>query len=169
MPRETTVLYSLWGRGTSPAHERFGRELGAALERAGFAPAADPTEADLVINLIDPRDPKPFRRKARGTFVADFVTPLIAAVGGKPDFADLTFTINDSVFRYGHFFNAILAFLIIAAVIFFFVVRPLNALMARMKPEPAVDRVTRECPECLSDIPEEAHRCAFCTAEVRAA
>src|SRR5690606_31599250 len=66
----TTVLYSLWGRGTSPAHERFGRELGAALERAGFAPAADPTEADLVINLIDPRDPKPFRRKARGTFVA---------------------------------------------------------------------------------------------------
>ena len=64
------MLYSLWGRGTSPAHERFGRELGAALERAGFAPAADPTEADLVINLIDPRDPKPFRRKARGTFVA---------------------------------------------------------------------------------------------------
>ena len=67
------------------------------------------------------------------------------------------------------FFNALLSFLIIAAVIFFFVVRPLNALMARMKPETAVDRVVRPCPECLSDIPEEAHRCAFCTAEVQPA
>ncbi len=62
--------YSLWGTGTSPEHESFGRELGAALERAGFVEARDATEADLVINLIDPRDPKPFRRKARGTFVA---------------------------------------------------------------------------------------------------
>ena len=102
-------------------------------------------------------------------FVASFVTPLIAAIGGKPDFSALAFTINGSKFTYGAFFNALLSFLIIAAVIFFFVVRPLNALMARMKPETAVDRVVRPCPECLSDIPEEAHRCAFCTAEVRAA
>jgi ribulose-5-phosphate 4-epimerase/fuculose-1-phosphate aldolase len=64
------VNYTMWGQGTSPAHERFGRELGAALERAGFEPANDPIEADLVINLIDPSDPKPFRRRARGTFVA---------------------------------------------------------------------------------------------------
>ena len=102
-------------------------------------------------------------------FVASFITPLIAAIGGKPDFSTLAFTINGSRFTYGAFFNALLSFLIIAAVIFFFVVRPLNKLMARMKPEPAVNRVVRPCPECLSDIPEEAHRCAFCTAEVRAA
>jgi large conductance mechanosensitive channel len=65
--------------------------------------------------------------------VADFVTPLIAAIGGKPDFSGLTFTINGSVFRYGHFLNAVISFLIIAAVIFFFVVKPLNALLARRK------------------------------------
>jgi large conductance mechanosensitive channel len=99
-------------------------------------------------------------------FVASFITPLIAAIGGKPDFSSLAFTINGSRFTYGSFFNALLSFLIIAAVIFFFVVRPLNALMTRMKPEPAVDHVVRPCPECLSDIPEEARRCAFCTAEV---
>src|SRR5580765_2786050 len=102
------------------------------------------------------------------SFVASFITPLIAAIGGKPDFSSLAFTINGSRFTYGSFFNALLSFLIIAAVIFFFVVRPLNTLMARLKPEPAVDRVVRPCPECLSDIPEEARRCAFCTAEVRA-
>ena len=102
-------------------------------------------------------------------FVASFVTPLIAAIGGKPDFSTLAFTINGSRFTYGAFFNALLSFLIIAAVVYFFVVRPLNTLMARMKPEPAVDRVVRPCPECLSDIPEEARRCAFCTAEVGAA
>jgi large conductance mechanosensitive channel len=102
-------------------------------------------------------------------FVASFITPLIAAIGGKPDFANLAFTINGSRFTYGAFFNALLSFLIIAAVVFFFVVKPLNALMARYKPEPPLDRVTRECPECLSDIPEAARRCAFCTAELRAA
>ena len=99
-------------------------------------------------------------------FTASFITPLIAAIGGEPDFSALAFTINGSKFTYGAFFNALLSFLIIAAVVFFFVVRPLNALMSRMKPEPAVDRIVRPCPECLSDIPEEARRCAFCTAEV---
>jgi large conductance mechanosensitive channel len=99
-------------------------------------------------------------------FVASFVTPLIAAIGGKRDFSALAFTINGSRFTYGAFFNALLAFLLIAAVVFFFVVRPLNALMTRMRPEPAVDKVVRPCPECLSDIPEAARRCAFCTAEV---
>jgi large conductance mechanosensitive channel len=73
-------------------------------------------------------------------FVADFVTPLIAAIGGKPDFSALTFTINGSRFTYGHFINAVISFLIIAAVIFFVVVRPLNALASRRKrgeePEP---------------------------------
>ena len=99
-------------------------------------------------------------------FVADFVTPLIAAIGGQPDFSGLTFTINGSMFRYGHFLNAVISFLIIAAVVFFFVVRPLNTLMSRLKPEPSLEHTTRACPECLSDIPEPARRCAFCTAEV---
>ena len=102
-------------------------------------------------------------------FVASFITPLIAAIGGKPDFSTLAFTINGSRFTYGAFFNALLSFLIIASVIFFFVVKPLNHVMARMKPETPVDRVVRPCPECLSDIPREARRCAFCTAEVGAA
>ena len=99
-------------------------------------------------------------------FVADFITPLIAAIGGQPDFSGLSFTINESVFRYGHFLNALISFLIIAAVVFFFVVRPLNSLMSRLKPEPSLEHPTRACPECLSDIPEPARRCAFCTAEV---
>ena len=96
--------------------------------------------------------------------VADLVTPLIAAVGGKPDFADLSFTINDSVFRYGHFLNALFTFLIIAAVVFFFVIKPVNAVLARRRADP--DEPTRDCPECLSEIPTAARRCAFCTAAV---
>jgi large conductance mechanosensitive channel len=98
--------------------------------------------------------------------VADFITPLIAALGGQPDFSGLTFTINDSVFRYGHFINALIAFLIIAAVVFFFVIKPVNALLAKMKSETPVDEQTRDCPECLSEIPVRAGRCAFCTAQV---
>ena len=99
-------------------------------------------------------------------FVRDLVTPLIAAIGGKPDFSQLTVTLNDSRFLYGDFINALLAFLIVAAVVFFFVIRPVNLLMTRRKVEPATDVPTRGCPECLSEIPVPARRCAFCTAEV---
>ena len=98
--------------------------------------------------------------------VADLVTPLIAAVGGNPDFSDLSFTINGSVFRYGHFLNALLTFLIVAAVMFFLVIKPVNALLARRRTEPPTDEPTRDCPECLSEIPTGARRCAFCTAAV---
>jgi large conductance mechanosensitive channel len=98
--------------------------------------------------------------------VADFVTPLIAAIGGQPDFAKLTFTINGSVFKYGDFLNKVVSFLAIATVIFFLVVKPLNTLMKRLKPDTPVDQPTRACPECLSDIPKPASRCAFCTAQV---
>ncbi|MEA2469794.1 MAG: large conductance mechanosensitive channel [Thermoleophilaceae bacterium] len=99
--------------------------------------------------------------------VADLITPLIAAIGGKPDFAGLAFTIHGSTFRYGHFLNALLSFLIIAAVVFFLVIKPVNALLARARTEPPVDPPsTRKCPECISEIPTEARRCAFCTAEV---
>jgi large conductance mechanosensitive channel len=100
------------------------------------------------------------------SLVENLITPLIAALGGQPDFGELSFTINESQFRYGAFINAVLSFLIIAAVVFFFVVRPLNALLARMKPGPTVEKETRACPECESDIPATARRCAFCTAEV---
>jgi large conductance mechanosensitive channel len=99
-------------------------------------------------------------------FVRDIVTPLIAAIGGEPDFGDLAFTINGSRFAYGDFINALLTFLIVAAVVFFLVVRPVNALMARLRTEPELESETRACPECLSQIPREARRCAFCTADV---
>ena len=102
-------------------------------------------------------------------FVADFVTPLIAAIGGQPDFGALNFTINGSTFRYGDFLNQVISFVIIAAVIFFFVVVPINKLMERRKTETANAPLVRECPFCLSSIPKAAHRCAFCTQEVATA
>ena len=98
--------------------------------------------------------------------VSDLITPLLAAIGGKPDFSALSFTINKSHFLYGAFINALIAFVVIAAAVFFLVVKPLNTLMARLKPAPAIDKPTRTCPECLSDIPGPAQRCAFCTAEI---
>jgi large conductance mechanosensitive channel len=101
--------------------------------------------------------------------VADLITPLIAAIGGNQDFSSLAFTINGSRFAYGAFINALLSFLIVAAVLFFFVIKPVSALMNRRRTEPDVEATTRECPECLSQIPVAARRCAFCTAEVGAA
>ena len=92
------------------------------------------------------------------------ITPLIAAIGGEPDFSELTFTLNNSTFTYGLFLNALISFLIVAAVVFFFVVKPTNHLLARFK-APA-DPDSRECPECLSSIPKAARRCAHCTALV---
>src|SRR5215467_13123751 len=97
------------------------------------------------------------------SFVKDLVTPLIAAIGGKPDFSGLYFTVNNSKFLYGEFINAIVAFLIIAAVIYFFVVVPYGGLVARARKEPPADPTTKKCTECLSDIPLAATRCAFCT------
>ncbi len=98
--------------------------------------------------------------------VEDFITPLIAAIGGQPDFSALDFTINESTFRYGHFINQLLSFVIIAAVVFFFVVKPMNALMTRMRAEPTPDPTTRKCPECLSEVQIGARRCPFCTSEI---
>ena len=96
-------------------------------------------------------------------FVKDLVTPLIAALGGKPDFASLYFTINNAKFLYGDFIDAILAFLIIAAVIYFLVVIPYQAMLARSRKEAPADPTTKKCTECLSEIPKDARRCAFCT------
>jgi large conductance mechanosensitive channel len=98
--------------------------------------------------------------------VADLITPLIAAVGGQADFSQLTFELNGSTFRYGHFLNALIAFVTVAAVVFFFVLKPVNALMARRKVDTPTDKTTRPCPECISDIPIKATRCAFCSAQI---
>jgi large conductance mechanosensitive channel len=100
--------------------------------------------------------------------VKDLITPLIS-IPGKANFQNLKFTIRSSVFAYGDFLNALIAFLSIAAAVFFFVIRPLNTLMARRKTEPDVESETRDCPECLSSIPAQAKRCAFCTSKVSAA
>jgi large conductance mechanosensitive channel len=101
------------------------------------------------------------------SLVADLITPIIAAIFGKPDFSNLTFTINGSVFRYGSFLNAVIAFVTVATAIFWLVVLPMNRLMARMRTEPPVEKTTRECPECLSEVPIAAHRCAFCTSPLQ--
>jgi large conductance mechanosensitive channel len=102
-------------------------------------------------------------------FVKDLITPLIAALGGKPDFGALSFTVNNSKFLYGEFINALIAFLIIAAVIYFLVVIPYNAMMERARKEPPADPTTKKCTECLSEIPKDARRCAFCTSPQGAA
>lgn len=97
--------------------------------------------------------------------VNNMLTPLIAAVVGKPDFSNLLFTVNNSQFKYGIFLNALIAFVSVAVVVFFFVVQPLNKLQAfANRNEPSDDPTTKKCPECLSEIPKDALRCAFCTA-----
>jgi large conductance mechanosensitive channel len=95
--------------------------------------------------------------------VKDLITPLIAAIGGKPDFSSLYFTINNSKFLIGDFINALVAFAIIAAVIYFLVVLPYQRFTERSRSEPPADPTTKKCPECLSEIPKDARRCAFCT------
>jgi len=99
--------------------------------------------------------------------VKDFLTPLIAAIAGKPDFSALGFDINGTKFPIGDFINALISFLLIAAAVYFFVVLPINALMARIKRgEAPADPTSKKCPECLSDIPIAARKCAFCTSAV---
>jgi large conductance mechanosensitive channel len=102
------------------------------------------------------------------SLVKDIITPLIAAIGGTPDFSNLYVTINGSKLMYGNFLNAAIAFLILAAVIFFLIVQPINKLTEhanRLKtPE---DPSEKKCPHCLSDIPKAAKRCAFCTQTVK--
>ena len=95
--------------------------------------------------------------------VADIVTPLIAAIFGKPDFSSLTFTINKSRFLYGAFINAIVSFVLIATAVYFVIVVPMNKLgELRARGQ---DPKTKECPECLSEIPHGARKCAFCGSE----
>ena len=100
--------------------------------------------------------------------VKDLITPLVS-IPGTVNFGDLHVTIRHSRFAYGDFLNVLFSFVLLAAAVFFFVVRPVNALMARRKTEPDVASTTRECPHCLSSIPMGAAVCAFCTREVAAA
>ena len=98
--------------------------------------------------------------------VKDLITPLIAAIFGKPDFSALSFAINNSNFTYGDFINALLNFVFVAAAIYFFVVTPMNAMTARFSPKADEPVLLKECPECLSEIPAPAKRCKFCTAQL---
>jgi len=96
--------------------------------------------------------------------VKDLITPLIAAIAGKPDFSKIGFTVHNSRFPVGDFINALVAFLMVGSAVYFLVVLPINALTARMRRgEAAPDPTTKKCPECLSDVPIAARRCAFCT------
>ena len=100
--------------------------------------------------------------------VKDLITPILGVFGGLPDFSAWVFTINGSKFLIGDFINNLIAFLVIAAIVYFFVVLPVQRLMDRFKPETvAAPETTRDCPFCLSKIPKAAKRCAFCTADVK--
>lgn len=99
--------------------------------------------------------------------VKDLLTPLIGAIVGQPDFSALVLTINGAQFLVGDFLNAVIAFLLIAAAVYFFVVAPVNALTARRRRgEAPADPTTKKCPECLSEVPIAARRCAFCTSPI---
>ena len=99
-------------------------------------------------------------------FTKDLLTPMIAAVAAKPDFSAIQFTVNGSKFPIGDFVNTIVSFLIIATAVYYMVVLPVNALVSRARKEPPADPTTKKCPECLSEIPIGAKRCAFCTSQL---
>ena len=99
-------------------------------------------------------------------FTTGVITPLLAIPGDSASFSDLKFTVSGSDFLYGAVIDAIIRFLITAAVLFFVVVVPVNKLMERRKTEPEVESTTKDCPRCLSSIPVAASRCAFCTSDV---
>ena len=100
-------------------------------------------------------------------FTKDLLTPLIAAVVGKPDFSAIQFEVNGSKFLVGNFVNAAVSFLLIATAVYYLVVVPINALIARTRKAPVPpDPTTKKCPECLSEIPIGAKRCAFCTSQL---
>jgi len=99
--------------------------------------------------------------------VKDLITPLIAAIGGQPKFGNLAFTVHNSTFQYGDFINALVSFAIVAAVVYFLIVSPVNTLMTRLNRNKAATE--RDCPECLSLIPVRATRCKYCTAVIQPA
>jgi len=101
------------------------------------------------------------------SFVKDLLTPFIAAIVQQPDFSKIAFQIHGSKFMVGNFVNSLVSFVIIATAVYFAVVLPINTLVARAHKEPPVEPSTRRCPECLSEIPIQAKRCAFCTSALQ--
>jgi len=100
------------------------------------------------------------------SLVKDILMPFIASIFKSPDFSGLVFTINGSNFMYGNFLNALVSFLIVAVAVYFFVVTPINTLISKTRKEKPLDPTTKKCQECLSEIPLEAKRCAFCTSTI---
>lgn len=96
------------------------------------------------------------------SFVKDLLTPLIAATVGKPNFDYLVWEVNGAKITYGTFLNALISFILVAGAVYFFVVLPVNAIVSRARKEPPADPTTKKCPECLSEIPIDARKCAFC-------
>jgi len=95
-------------------------------------------------------------------FTKDLLTPLIAAIAGKPDFSAIQFQVNNSRFLIGDFINAVVSFVIIAVAVYYLVVLPVNALVSLARRQPPADPTTKKCPECRSEIPIDARRCAHC-------
>lgn len=95
--------------------------------------------------------------------VTDLLNPFISMIAKIPDFSNLSFTINDSKFLYGHFINTLISFILVASAVFFFVVKPMNLLVKSSKKKAPIDDTKKKCTECLSEIPKDAKRCAFCT------
>jgi large conductance mechanosensitive channel len=102
-------------------------------------------------------------------FTSDLLTPIISAIGGKPDFSELSFTIHKSHFFYGDFIDAVITFVILAAVVYYFVVLPVSKLLDRYHPTAEEPTPVRDCPHCVSSIPQAATVCAFCTRDIAAA
>ncbi len=100
------------------------------------------------------------------SLVKDLLTPLIAAIAKQPDFSSIIFTINGSAFMLGTFLNALISFIIVAAAVYFFVVAPINTLTTKMRKEPPADPTHKKCPHCLSEIPIDAKKCAFCASDL---
>jgi len=94
--------------------------------------------------------------------VKDLITPFVGVVAKTSDFANLSFSLNGSKFMYGDFINALISFFLVAVAVYFFVVTPMNLLISRMRKEPPADPTTKKCPECRSEVPIDAKRCAFC-------
>jgi large conductance mechanosensitive channel len=101
------------------------------------------------------------------SLVKDIFTPFISLIFKAPDFSGLAFTIRETSFMYGNFLNALIAFIIVAAAVYFFVVTPINTLIKKTRKEKPLDETTKKCTECLSEIPIDAKRCAFCTSVVK--
>ena len=101
------------------------------------------------------------------SFTKSMINPLIGAAGGRPNLSGLTFDVGEATFRYGSFLTEVISFLITAAVVYFFVVLPVQRLLQRLRPAGEGDAPHKECPECLSSIPEAALRCAHCTVDLR--